>query len=103
MKTNLLTLLIFAIASVLYSCTKESDNNYASQNASDKNALTTAERKIIISNCSGHSGCHSGARLTQVVNMQETDFILKRNISTPDYGLCNRNKLQSWVKGEDQK
>lgn len=102
MKTNLLTLLIFAIASVLYSCTKESDDNYASQNASD-NTLTASERKIIISNCSSHSGCHSGARLTQVANMQETDFLLKKNISSSHYGLCDRNKLQSWFNGEDQK
>ena len=102
MKTNLLTLIIFAVASVLYSCTKESDNNSASVSTQDNNVpLTNVQRRIINANCSGHGGCHSSARLLNVVSLHDANNLLRSNIDPAhNLSICERSKLQLWFNSE---
>ncbi len=102
MKTNLLTLLIFAIASVLYSCSKESEDSYASVEAQNNPAkLTTAQRRIIISNCSSHSGCHSSSRVMQTGTMFDMIGLLKSTIDASNsLSICDRSKMQLWFNSE---
>ena len=101
MKTNLLTTLVFLIVSILYSCSKESDDNYSAGNSQDNGTLTTTQRRIIISNCSGHAGCHSGARVAKAGSMQEATHLLRNSIDiNRSLSVCDRNKLQSWFNGE---
>ena len=100
MKTKLLTTLLFTIAAVFYSCSKESDNNNIENNDT---AITNAERQIIISNCSNHSGCHAGAKIVTATIMSQVNSVLRSTIN-PHQNLssCQRSKLAVWVKGEDK-
>lgn len=102
MKTNLLTVLIFAFASVLYSCSKESNEIYSADNSQENStALTTAQRRIIISNCSGHAGCHSSARLIDAGSMYEVTHLLRGSIDPGhNFSVCEKNKLQLWFNNE---
>ena len=101
MKTKLLTLLLFSVASVLYSCTKESDNSVPDGIKNNDAPLTYTQRRIINSNCSGHGGCHSSARLTNVASLRDANFLLRTAIDR-DHQLsaCERNKLQLWFNSE---
>lgn len=102
MKTNLLTLFLFFIASAFYSCSKETeDNNHCSKN--NDTPITTAQRTIIISNCSSHSGCHSGSRvvLAGVGTLNQANSVLKHNSKAINpLSLCDRSKLQDWFQSE---
>jgi hypothetical protein len=102
MKTNLLTLLIFVIASVLYSCTKESDDNYPPVDSqSNRTALNIAQRRIIISNCASHSGCHSSSRIMQTGTMGEIMGLMKKSIEPAhNLSVCDRSKMQLWFNCE---
>ena len=102
MKTKLLTSIIFMIVTIFYSCSKESDDNTTGNNMQDNNAtLTTAQRRFIVSNCSGHGGCHGGAKVYTVGSVSEVNAVLRSAVN-PNHNLniCERSKLQGWVNGE---
>jgi len=101
MKTKLLTLMLLIVASVFYSCSKESDNDN-SKSASGNTAITDSQRQIIISNCSSHSGCHSSSsRMATVVTLEEANTLLRSSINhSSALTICDRSKLQQWFNGE---
>ena len=102
MKTKLLTSILFMIASVFYSCSKVTDDNTPGSNTPVNNtALSTSQRRFIISNCSSHSGCHAGAKVNTSVSINEATLEL-RNAVNPNHNLsiCQRSKLQVWVDSE---
>lgn len=100
MKTKLLTLIMLIVASVFYSCTKESDNN-PSGNTQNNSTISDAERRFIISNCSGHSGCHGGNKLFATGTMEQVTVALGNTIDARhNLSICERSKLQVWMQGE---
>ena len=100
MKTKLLTLIMLIAMSVFYSCSKESDTN-PSGNAQNNSTMSDAERRFIISNCSGHSCCHGGNKAFDTSTMEQVIAALGNTIDAKhNLSSCERSKLQVWMQGE---
>ncbi len=97
MKTNLLTVLLFLFSFVIYSCSKEDDSNNSNTSTG---SITESQRRIIISNCSSHAGCHS-SRINHGSTLQEVNVLFKNSASTDHpLSMCQRNRLNEWINGE---